>query len=106
MKIVTWWGDFRQVGTGLGHEEEIRVVVKNKFCNGRVFVVYESDVCVTCRQLDGPGFGLISPASKSRMKRREGDRAGGINIEDLMLKCRQKVVVGGLKGQKLTTSGH
>ena len=35
------------------------------------------------------------------MKRREGDRAGGINIEDLMLKCRQKVVVGGLKGQKL-----
>ena len=44
--------------------------------------------------------------SSSRMKRREGDRAGGINIEDLMLKCRQKVVVWGLKGQKLTTSGH
>ena len=40
------------------------------------------------------------------MKRREVDRAGGINIEDLMLKCRQKVVAGGLKGQKLTTSGH
>ena len=39
------------------------------------------------------------------MKRREGDRAGGINIEDLMLKCKQKVVEG-LKGQKLTTSGH
>ena len=39
------------------------------------------------------------------MKRQEGDRAGGINIEDLMLKCR-KVVVGGLKGQKLTTSGY
>ena len=61
---------------------------------------------MTFRQLSGPGFGLISPASRSRMKRREGNRAGGINIEDLMLKCRQKVVVGGLKGQKLTTSGH
>ena len=57
------------------------------------------------RQLGGPGFGLISPASRSRMKRREGDRAGGINIEDLMLKCKEKVVVGALKGQKLT-SGH
>ena len=42
------------------------------------------------RHLDGPGFGLISPA-RSRMKRREGDGAGGINIEDLMLKCKQKV---------------
>ena len=40
------------------------------------------------------------------MKRWEGDRAGGINIKDLMLKCKQNVVVGGLKGQKLTTSGH
>ena len=60
---------------------------------------------MTFRQLGGPGFGLISPASRSRMKRRKGDKAGGINIEDLMLKCRQKVVVGGLKGQKLT-SGH
>ena len=40
------------------------------------------------------------------MKRWEGDRAGGINIDDLMLKCKQTVVVGGLKGQKLTTSGH
>ena len=61
---------------------------------------------VTLRQLGGPGFGLISPAIRSRMRRREGDRAGGINIEDLMLKCRQKVAVEGLKGQKLTTSGH
>ena len=40
------------------------------------------------------------------MNRREGDRAGGINIEDLKVKCKQKVVVGGLKRQKLTTSGH
>ena len=61
---------------------------------------------MTCRQLGGPGFELISPASRNRMKIREGNRASGINIEDLMLKCRQKVVVGGLKGQKLTTSGH
>ena len=58
------------------------------------------------RHLGGPGFGLISPARRSRMKRREGDKAGGINIEDLMVKCKQKVVVGGLNGQKLTTSGH
>ena len=56
--------------------------------------------------MGGPGFGLISPARRSRMKKWEGDRAGGINIEDLMLKCKQKVVVGGLKGQTLTTSGH
>ena len=61
---------------------------------------------MTFRHLGGPGFGLISPASRSRMKIWEGDRAGGINIEDLMLKCKQKVVVGGLKGQKLTTPGH
>ena len=27
-------------------------------------------------------------------------------IEDLMIKCRQEVVVGGLNGQKLTISGH
>ena len=58
------------------------------------------------RHLGGPGFGLISPVRRSRMKRREGDKAGGIDIEDLMVKCKQKVVVGGLKGQKLTTSGH
>ena len=47
-------GDFGQVGTcgvrsnpGLGHGEEISVVVKNKFCNGRVFVVNGSDVYVS-----------------------------------------------------------
>ena len=40
------------------------------------------------------------------MKGWKGGRAGGIEIEDLMIKCRPKVVVGGLKGQKLTTSGH
>ena len=58
------------------------------------------------RHLGGPGFELISPARRSRMNRWEGDRAGGINIEDLKVKCKQKVVVGGLKCQKLTTSGH
>ena len=46
------------------------------------------------RHLGGPGVGLMSPARGSRMKRREGDRAGGIHIEDLMLKCQQKVVGG------------
>ena len=65
---------------------------------------------VIFRHLSGPGFGLMSPARRSRVKRRGGwvggvgDRAGGINIEDLMVKCKQKVVVGGLKGQKLTTN--
>ena len=53
------------------------------------------------RHLGGPGFGLISPARRSRMNRREGNRAGGINIEDLKVKCKQKVVVGGLKGQNM-----
>ena len=48
------------------------------------------------RHLGGPGFGLISPARRSRMNRWEGDRAGGINIEDLMVKCKQKVVGGGV----------
>ena len=46
------------------------------------------------RHLGDPGFELISLARRSRMKRREGDRAGEINIEDLMVKCIQKVVVG------------
>ena len=61
---------------------------------------------MTFGHLGGPGFGFMSPASRSRMKRRKGGRAGGIEIVDLMIKCRQKVVVGSLKGQKLTTSGH
>ena len=61
---------------------------------------------VTFGQLDGPGFGLISPASRSKMKRRKRGRDGGIDINDLIMKCRQKVVVRGLKRQKLTTSGH
>ena len=50
---------------------------------------------MTFKHLGGPGFGLISPANRSKMKKREGDRGGGINIEDLMLKCKQKVVVVG-----------
>ena len=48
IKIVTWCSDSGQVGTcdvrsnpGFEHAEEI------KFCNGRVFVVYGSDVCVS-----------------------------------------------------------
>ena len=49
---------------------------------------------VIFRHLGGPGFGFISPARRSRMKPREGDRADEINIEDLMLKYKQKVVVG------------
>ena len=40
------------------------------------------------------------------MKRRKSGRAGRIDIEDLIMKCKQKVVDGGLKGQKLTTSGQ
>ena len=41
---------------------------------------------MTLRHLGGPGFGLMSPARRSRINRREGDRAGGINIEDLVPK--------------------
>ena len=41
---------------------------------------------VTYRLLGGSGFGLISLASRSRIKIREVDRAGGIDIEDFMLK--------------------
>ena len=37
---------------------------------------------MTLRHLGGPGFGLMSPARRSRIKRREVDRAGGINIEN------------------------
>ena len=41
-----------------------------------------SDICMGgFTHLGGPGFGLISPASRSKMKRREDDREGGINIE-------------------------
>ena len=61
---------------------------------------------MTLGHLGGPELGFMSPASRSRIIRRKGGRAGGIEIVDLMKKCRQKVVVGGLKGQKLTTSGH
>ena len=46
IQIVTWWGDFRLVGAcgvrsypGIQCGEEISVIVRNKFCNGRVFVV-------------------------------------------------------------------
>ena len=39
-------------------------------------------------------FGFMSPASRSRIKRWKGGKASGIDIEDLMMKCRQKVVVG------------
>ena len=38
--------------------------------------------------LGGPGFGLISPESRGRMKRQKGGRAGGIDIEDLMMKYK------------------
>ena len=57
------------------------------------------------RHFGVPEFGLISPARRSRMKRQEVDRAGGIHFEDLIVKYKQKVVVRGLKGQELT-SGH
>ena len=53
---------------------------------------------MTFGQLDGPGFGLLSPVSRSKMKRQKGGRAGEIDIDDLMMKCRQKVVVGGSEG--------
>ena len=33
------------------------------------------------------------------MKRQKGGTASGIDIEELMMKCKQKVVVGGGKGR-------
>ena len=60
---------------------------------------------MTFGHLDGPGFRLMSPTSRSKMKRPKGGRASRIDIGGLMMKCRQ-VVVGSLKGQKLTTSGQ
>ena len=70
MKIVTWWGDFRQVGTcgvmsnpGLGHGEEISVV-KNKFSNGRVSVVFGSDVCISDLQTIGQSWIWVDITSK------------------------------------------
>ena len=47
-------------------------------------------VLVTFGHLSGPGFGFMSPSSRSRMKRRKGGRAGGIEIENLMIKYKQK----------------
>ena len=47
IEIVVWWGDFGQIYTcgvrsnpSLGHGKEISVIVGNKFCDGRIFVVY------------------------------------------------------------------
>ena len=57
---------------------------------------------VTFGHLSGPWFGLMSPASRSKVKRQKGDRSGGINIEDLMVKCRQKIVLGALEGRQET----
>ena len=39
----------------------------------------------------------------NNMKRQKGGRVGGIDIEDLIMKCKLKLVDGGLKGQKLTS---
>ena len=114
IQTVTWRADFRQVGAcgvwsypGLRHGEEIGVLSETNFTMASYWLFIDLMFAwVIFRHLGGPGFGLISPARRSRMKRQEGDRAGGINIENLMLKCKQKVLEGGLKGQKLTTSGH
>ena len=47
VKVITWWGYFTQIDTpGIGsdpslvHGKEISVIVRNKLCNGRVFVMY------------------------------------------------------------------
>ena len=47
IEFVAWWGNFGQICTcgvrsypGLRHGEEISVIIRNKFCNGRIFVVY------------------------------------------------------------------
>ena len=47
IEIVAWWGDFRQICTCgvrsnpcLGHGEEISVIIRNKLCDRRIFIVY------------------------------------------------------------------
>ena len=75
MKIVTWWGDFGQVGTcgvrsnpGLGHGEEISVYLK-EFCSGtNIFLILSIIVLLLsefCLDLDKRGetcipVGLLS----------------------------------------------
>ena len=53
IEIVTWWCDFEQIGTcgvrsdpSLRHYKEIMVIIRNKFCNGRIFVMYWPNICV------------------------------------------------------------
>ena len=53
IETVAWWGDFGQICTcgirsnpSLGHGEEISVIIRNIFCNGRIFVVYRPNICV------------------------------------------------------------
>ena len=85
IKIITWWGDTRQIGTSGVSDMAKRSVSLSEInftmagyllCTDLIFAK------VTFRHLDDPGFGLISPASRSKMKRREGDRAGRIYFED------------------------
>ena len=47
IEFVAWWGNFGHICTcgvrsypGLRHGEEIGVIIRNKFCNGRIFIVY------------------------------------------------------------------
>ena len=71
IKIVTLWGDCGPVGTcdvrsnpSLGHGKEISVVVKNKFCNSRVFLVDGSDVCVSDNETVGWSWSWVDITSK------------------------------------------
>ena len=56
----------------------------------------------TFKDLTGLGFGLMSPASRGKIKSSKSGNVGGIDLVDLIM----RVVDGALKGQKLTTSGH
>ena len=60
----------------------------------------------TFKDLEGPGFGPISLASRRRMRRQKGSSDDGIDILDLIRNCKQIVMVVGLKREKLATSGQ
>ena len=57
----------------------------------------------TFKNFEGPGFGLMTPASRSKIRSQRTGYASGMDMVDLIRKCKQSVVDGGLKGEKMTS---
>ena len=49
------------------------------------------------KELKGPGFVLMSSASRSKIKNRKDGSVEGIDVVNLIIKYRQRVVDGDLK---------